>query len=240
MNASCSCVCAFSGLVRSFSPWSSRAAPRRPQSPQQAACRRGGLPRSVRRHQPQDFRLQPSVDATYWCRWPRPIARRCLEPVRNSLRDFLHNLQEPMIFANDMLQGDSGGPETRSCVSCSTRRSAWAAWSMSRALGHAVSRAGSGHDARRLGHPAGPYLVVPILGPSDPRDLGGEVAEGLAIPCNILATDNHLLCGCRSCAAGSAASTSGRAISTPSPISSAPRSTITRRSARSIVSAARR
>ncbi len=39
----------------------------------------------------------------------------------------------------------------------------------------------------------GPYIVVPILGPSDVRDFGGEVAQGFADPWNILAADHNLL-----------------------------------------------
>ena len=38
------------------------------------------------------------------------------------------------------------------------------------------------------GVPEGPYLVVPILGPSTPRDLGGQVAEGFGDPWNRLVT----------------------------------------------------
>jgi phospholipid-binding lipoprotein MlaA len=40
------------------------------------------------------------------------------------------------------------------------------------------------------GIPEGPYLVLPILGPSDPRDLGGQVAEGFGDPFNRLVTGN--------------------------------------------------
>lgn len=40
------------------------------------------------------------------------------------------------------------------------------------------------------GIPEGPYLVVPILGPGDPRDLTGQVAEGFGDPFNRLVTGN--------------------------------------------------
>ena len=40
------------------------------------------------------------------------------------------------------------------------------------------------------GVPEGPYIVVPILGPSTPRDLGGQVAEGFGDPWNNLVTGN--------------------------------------------------
>ena len=35
--------------------------------------------------------------------------------------------------------------------------------------------------------------MLPVLGPSNPRDLGGEVAEGFADPWNIVAADNSLI-----------------------------------------------
>jgi len=40
------------------------------------------------------------------------------------------------------------------------------------------------------GIPEGPYLVVPVLGPSTPRDLGAQVAEGFGDPWNNLVTGN--------------------------------------------------
>ncbi|HMD66538.1 MAG TPA: MlaA family lipoprotein, partial [Stellaceae bacterium] len=40
------------------------------------------------------------------------------------------------------------------------------------------------------GIPEGPYLVVPVLGPSDPRDLVGQTAEGFGDPFNRLVTGN--------------------------------------------------
>jgi len=39
----------------------------------------------------------------------------------------------------------------------------------------------------------GPYLMLPILGPSNPRDLFGDVADGFGDPGNIVAGDYHRL-----------------------------------------------
>jgi phospholipid-binding lipoprotein MlaA len=116
------------------------------------------------------------------------------EPVRDSLRDFLINLQAPLIFANDTLQGDFGRAKdtaVRFVVNSTI------------GIGGLVDVAGRWgvpyHDQDLgvtlgvWGIPEGPYLVVPILGPSDPRDLGGEVAQGFADPWNIIAADNGLV-----------------------------------------------
>lgn len=116
------------------------------------------------------------------------------EPVRDSVRDFLVNLRAPLIFANDTLQGDFGraGDTLARFVINSTI-----------GMGGMVDVAGRwgipyheqdlGVTLGVWGIPEGPYLIVPILGPSNPRDLGGEVGEGFADPWNILAADHSLI-----------------------------------------------
>jgi phospholipid-binding lipoprotein MlaA len=115
-------------------------------------------------------------------------------PVRDSLRDFLINLKEPLVFANDTLQGNIG--HAKDTV-------------VRFVLNSTIGMAGLVDVAGRWGIPyheedlgvtlgvwgvrEGPYLMIPILGPSNPRDFGGEVAEGFGDPWNILAADNALL-----------------------------------------------
>jgi phospholipid-binding lipoprotein MlaA len=114
------------------------------------------------------------------------------EPVRDSLRDFLRNLREPLIFANDALQGDfehAGQTFARFTLNSTL------------GVGGLIDVAGRwgelpyheedlGLTFGVWGIPEGPYLVVPILGPSTPRDLGGQVAEGFGDPFNRLVTGN--------------------------------------------------
>ena len=164
------------------------------------------------------------------------------EPVRDSLRDFLNNLQEPLIFANDTLQGDFGRAKDtvvrfvlNSTIGMGGLVDVAGRW------GIPYHEQDLGVTLGVWGIPEGPYLVVPVLGPSDPRDLGGEVAEGFADPWNRSSPATlHPLLDSVCARRGLPASISGRATSTRSPISSAPRSTIMRRSARSIGSAGRR
>src|SRR4029077_5019113 len=40
---------------------------------------------------------------------------------------------------------------------------------------------------------SGPYLMLPVLGPSNPRDLFGDVADSFGDPGNIIASNHHLM-----------------------------------------------
>src|ERR1700738_2769571 len=114
------------------------------------------------------------------------------DPVRDSLRDFLRNLREPLIFANDALQGEferAGQTFARFTLNSTL------------GVGGLIDVAGRwgelpyheddlGLTFGVWGIPEGPYLVVPVLGPATPRDLGGQVAEGFGDPFNRLVTGN--------------------------------------------------
>jgi len=114
------------------------------------------------------------------------------DPVRDSLRDFLRNLREPLIFANDALQGEferAGQTFARFTLNSTL------------GVGGLIDVAGRwgevpyheedlGLTLGVWGISEGPYLVIPILGPSTPRDLGGQVAEGFGDPFNRLVTGN--------------------------------------------------
>jgi phospholipid-binding lipoprotein MlaA len=114
------------------------------------------------------------------------------DPVRDSLRDFLRNLREPLIFASDALQGEF-----------ERAGQTFARFTLNSTLGMAgfIDVAGRwgelpyheddfGLTLGVWGVPEGPYVVVPVLGPSTPRDLGGQVAEGFGDPFTRLVTGN--------------------------------------------------
>jgi phospholipid-binding lipoprotein MlaA len=112
--------------------------------------------------------------------------------VRDSLRDFLRNLRAPLIFANNALQGDfehAGQTFARFTLNSTL------------GVGGLIDVAGRwgqlpyheqdlGVTFGVWGIPEGPYLVIPVLGPSDPRDLVGQTAEGFGDPFNKLVTGN--------------------------------------------------
>ncbi|HZD47889.1 MAG TPA: VacJ family lipoprotein [Silvibacterium sp.] len=114
------------------------------------------------------------------------------DPVRDSIHDFLNNLRAPLNFANDTLQGDfkrAGETFARFALNSTV------------GVGGLIDVAGRwgqlpyheqdlGITLGVWGVPEGPYIVVPLLGPSNPRDLGGQVAEGFGDPWNYIVTGN--------------------------------------------------
>lgn len=111
------------------------------------------------------------------------------EPVRNSVRDFLNNLNEPLIFANDALQGDfRRAKETVVRFVLNTTIGIAGLVDVAGRWGIPYHDQDLGVTLGVWGVPPGPYLVVPVLGPSDPRDLGAEVAQSFGDPWNRLVT----------------------------------------------------
>jgi phospholipid-binding lipoprotein MlaA len=105
-------------------------------------------------------------------------------PVEHSVHNFLRNLNGPVIFANDLLQGNwhRGGITAERFLINSTLGVAGlfdvaADWFdlkyHDEDFGQTLAVWGSGE---------GPYLVVPVLGPSNPRDLTGKVVDSAIDP----------------------------------------------------------
>jgi phospholipid-binding lipoprotein MlaA len=111
------------------------------------------------------------------------------DPVRDSLRDFLNNLRAPIIFANDALQGQfQQAGETMGRFVINSTIGMGGVVDVAGRWGVPFHEADLGLTLGTWGIPEGPYLVVPVLGPSTPRDLGGQVAEGFGDPWNRLVT----------------------------------------------------
>ena len=104
------------------------------------------------------------------------------EEVRDGVRNVLDNLQAPVIAANDLMQGETDRAWT------TTRR-----FAINTTLGglgifdvakdHGLPRHGEdfGQTLGKWGVGDGPYLVVPVLGPSKPRDLTGLIFDSCVI-----------------------------------------------------------
>jgi phospholipid-binding lipoprotein MlaA len=112
-----------------------------------------------------------------------PVARgyRLVTPsfVRTGIRNFLYNLRTPVTLANDMLQGEA----TRA-----TQTIGRFMFNTILGFGGFVDVGGMlgmperhfedfGQTLAVYGVGSGPYLMLPLLGPSNPRDLAGTVVD---------------------------------------------------------------
>lgn len=106
--------------------------------------------------------------------------------VQDGIHNALQNLRSPIVFANDVLQGE-------------TQRAAITAWrfvinstigilgifDVAKEAGYEPHSEDFGQTFAKWGIGEGPYLVLPILGPSNPRDATGLATEWVADPFNL-------------------------------------------------------
>ncbi len=99
------------------------------------------------------------------------------EPLRDRVRDFLAYASSPVILANELLQGEfnrAGYTFTRFFVNTI---GGVGIIDLAAAVGMPAHEEDFGQTLAVWGVEAGPYLTVPLLGPSNPRDLLGFVVD---------------------------------------------------------------
>jgi phospholipid-binding lipoprotein MlaA len=123
----------------------------------------------------------------------RPTAKAYVfavpEDARAAIRRVLDNMKEPNVVFNNVLQGEfarAGISAGRFAINSSVG----VAGIIDVATLAGIDRqpADFGQTLFVWGLPSGPYLVLPILGPSNPRDAIGMAVDAYADPFSILAT----------------------------------------------------
>lgn len=112
----------------------------------------------------------------------RPVARTYVRavpsPARNRFHDFVTNLDEPVTVFNDLLQGK--GKQTLQDTGrflINTTLGLLGFFDVAQHVGLPHHDEDFGETLAHWGVPSGPYLVLPIFGPSTVRDAGGRVAD---------------------------------------------------------------
>lgn len=127
----------------------------------------------------------------------KPLAQgyRAVVPEfgRDRVRDFLNNLRAPIVFVNDLLQGEPDrAMQTIMRFAFNTGFGALGLFDVSTEGGIPHHDEDFGQTLAVWGVPEGPYLVLPILGPSNPRDTTGIAAEWLSDPFNYVMRENSI------------------------------------------------
>jgi len=140
------------------------------------------------------FRFNQRVDQTVLV--PAAEAYRTVvpPPMRQSLHDFMQNLNEPVIFANDMLQAQPQlAGQTLARLAVNTTVGVGGMFDVASRMGIPYHNNDFGVTLATWGVAEGPYLMLPVLGPSNVRDLTGQVVDSLADPGDYVAGQHHLI-----------------------------------------------
>ena len=111
--------------------------------------------------------------------------------VRDSVHNFLDNIKTPVVFANDVLQGEptrAGTTLVRFLINSTAgiagvrdQATDWGFEDHDEDFGQTLAVWGIGE---------GPYLMLPLLGPSNPRDAIGKLVDSLLDPINLWADND--------------------------------------------------
>jgi phospholipid-binding lipoprotein MlaA len=99
-------------------------------------------------------------------------------PIRRGLHNVLINLDVPVTFANDVLQGEfsqAGISLGRFALNSTLGLGGFV--DLGTPAGLRFRSADFGQTLGRYGVPEGPFLVLPIIGPDPPRDLFGDAVD---------------------------------------------------------------
>lgn len=98
------------------------------------------------------------------------------EGMRTGVHNFLSNLSVPVDFANDILQGDFTQAGYAVCrVSVNTTVGVLGVMDPAAGMGCPDRDEDFGQTLGVYGVPGGPYMVLPLLGSSLPRDVAGKL-----------------------------------------------------------------
>jgi phospholipid-binding lipoprotein MlaA len=123
----------------------------------------------------------------------KPIAKAYVFAIpadgRGAIRHILDNMKEPTLFINNLLQGefDRAGT-TLGRFTVNTSIGFVGLFDVAGAFGLKRQPADFGQTLYVWGVPSGPYLIVPILGPSNPRDAFGGMVDSYADPATAMGT----------------------------------------------------
>lgn len=121
----------------------------------------------------------------------RPAAEAYREnvpaPMRTALRNFLRNLNEPVILANNLLQGrmmDAGHTLMRFYLNSTA--GGLGLFDIATPAGIERRSGDFGQTLHAWGVPDGPFLMLPLFGPTTVRDAVGDGVDALASPVGLV------------------------------------------------------
>lgn len=108
-------------------------------------------------------------------------------PVRAGLRNMAGNLNEPITFVNDVLQvRPRAASRTLTRFATNSVLGVGGVFDLAASAGYPRHYSDFGQTLGRYGVGPGPFLFIPVLGPSTLRDVSGRVVDSYADPVNMV------------------------------------------------------
>jgi phospholipid-binding lipoprotein MlaA len=125
----------------------------------------------------------------------KPVAKGYVAVVpeagRDAIRHFLNNLGEPVVFANNLLQGEfKRAHDTFARFLMNSTLGIGGVFDLATKAGLEKQTGDFGQTLYAWGVPDGPFLMLPIFGPSNPRDAVGLGVDSYADPGDRIASNN--------------------------------------------------
>ena len=134
------------------------------------------------------FRLNQGLDSVLFEPLATVYKKTLPQTLQDGIRNFLNNLRTPIILANNLLQGDIDGVrDTIARFTVNTIVGFAGFGDPAGDMGVKYRSEDFGHTLAVWGMGEGPYLMLPVFGPSNPRDLIGLVVDTFSDPINIWA-----------------------------------------------------
>lgn len=133
----------------------------------------------------QSFAIVQSVDEAVAAPIARAYRRTLPSPVRSGVQNALGNLQEPVVALNYLLQlkpGKSGETLGRFAINSTIGIAGLLDVAKRRPFNLPQRRNGFGHTLGYYGVKPGPYLYLPLMGPTTVRDLVGRLGDLAVLP----------------------------------------------------------
>lgn len=141
----------------------------------------------------RSFAVVQSVDAAVAAPVARAWSRTVPSPVRSGLRNALGNLQEPVVALNYLLQlkpGKSAETLGRFAINSTIGVAGLFDVAKRRPFNLPLRRNGFAYTLGYYGVKPGPYLYLPLMGPTTVRDLVGRIGDLSVLPVAVGRTFN--------------------------------------------------
>ena len=133
----------------------------------------------------QSFKATQAVDRTFIGPVSLAYKHTIPLPVRTGVHNFLYNLREPVVFVNFVLQHKIGkAAETVSRFAINSTIGVAGVIDVAKKRPFKLPRRGNSFDDTLgfYGVPPGPFMFLPIVGPTTVRDLFGGFVDRLVLP----------------------------------------------------------